>query len=145
LESIDTTTTFDHTLKLVPAGSMAATSTFHIARNTSQAGNMMTTEVSSAVFFVDEGTNDRTNTVQSETRTENYIINKNGYLTIPMFFRQSDLPTASDNPGMLAMYRTDGDYKYNEGREGHFMVYSDGTVWRMTGLDQGGGGSRLAD
>jgi len=143
--SIDTTTTFDHTLKLVPAGSMATTSTFHIARDNSQAGNMMTTEVSDAVFFVDEGSNDKTNTVQSETRTENYIINKNGYLTIPMFFRKSDLPTASDNPGMIAMYRTDGDYHYSNGREGHFMVYSDGTVWRATGLDQSGGGSRLAD
>ena len=142
---VDKNTTFDRTLKLVPAGSMATTSTFHIARDSSQAGNMMTTEVSSAVFFVDEGSNDKTNTVQSETRSENYIINKNGYLTIPMFFRFSDLPTASDNPGMIAMYRTDGDYNYQNGREGHFMVYSDGTVWRATGLQQNGGGDMLAD
>ena len=143
--NIDTTTTFDHTLKLVPAGSMATTSTFHIARDTSQAGNMMTTEVSSSTFFVDEGSNNRTNTVQSETRTENYIVNKNGYLTIPMFFRFSDLPLASDNPGMIAMYRTDGDYKYNEAREGHFMVFSDGTVWRAAGTEQKGGGPQLPD
>ena len=142
---VDKNTAFDHTLELVPAGSMATTSTFHIARNTSQAGNMMTTEVSSATFFVEEGTNKSTNTVQSETRTENYIVNKNGYLTIPMFFRFSDLPTASDNPGMIAMYRTDGDYKYNEAREGHFMVFSDGTVWRAAGTEQKGGGPQLPD
>ena len=145
---VDKDTTFDHTLKLVPAGSMATTSTFHIARNTSQAGNMMTTEVSSAVFFVDEGINDRRSTVVSETRTENYTINKNGYLTIPMFASKSDLPIASDNPGMIAMYRTAGEghqgqYKSDQGRNGHFMVFSDGRVWRATGAEQAGGGSKL--
>jgi len=133
---VETTTTFDHTLKLVPAGSMATTSTFHIARDTSQAGNMMTTEVSSATFFVDEGTNNRTATVESEARTDNYLINKNGYLTIPMFFTRSDLPTASDNPGMIAMYRTNGDYNANSTREGHFLVYSDGSHWRAAGTEQ---------
>ena len=62
-----------------------------------------------------------------------------------MFFRRSDLPSASDNPGMIAMYRTDGDYKYNESREGHFMVFSDGTVWRAAGTEQRGGGPQLPD
>ena len=133
---VETTTTFDHTLKLVPAGSMATTSTFHIARDTSQAGNMMTTEISSATFFVEEGVNDRTATVQSEARTDNYVINKNGYLTIPMFLTRSDLPTASNNPGMIAMYRTNGDYNANSTREGHFLVYSDGSHWRAAGTEQ---------
>ena len=133
---VETSTSFDHTLKLVPAGSMAATSTFHIARNTSQAGNMMTTEVSSATFFVEEGTNNSTSTVVSDTRTDNYLVNKNGYLTIPMFFRRSDLPSASENPGMIAMYRTNGDYNANSTREGHFLVYSDGSYWRAAGTEQ---------
>ena len=148
--NVDKNTTFDRTLKLVPAGSMATTSTFHIARDSSQAGKMMTTQVSSATFFVEEGTNNRRNTVVSETRTENYVINSNGYLTIPMFPSKSDLPIANQNPGMLAMYRTDGqggngEYKFDSTRDGHFMVYSDGTVWRAAGTEQKGGGGQLPD
>ena len=92
-----------------------ATTTFFIARATSQGQPLMSVESESANYN------------GSATNTTNQIINKDGFLRIPIFPSRAALNavSASDNPGMMAIYTK------NNGDE--MMVFSDGTNWRKTG------------
>ena len=93
-----------------------ATTTFFIAKATSQGQPLMSVESESKNY---NGTS---------ANTTNQIINKNGFLRIPIFASATLLKqvSASDNPGMIALYDVTGNGYYRE-------AFSDGTYWRMGG------------
>jgi hypothetical protein len=102
------------TLELLAADT--ATTTFFIARAASQGQPLMSVETVSANY------ND------NPTQTTNQVINKDGFLRIPIFPGRAELQaiTASDYPGMVAMYKSGNSNK-------HVFVYSDGVRWNKTG------------
>jgi len=101
------------TLELLAADT--ATTTFFIARAASQGQPLMSVETVSANY------ND------NPTQTTNQVINKDGFLRIPIFPGRAELQaiTASDYPGMVAMYKSGNTNK-------HVFVYSDGVRWCKT-------------
>jgi len=104
------------TLELLAADT--ATTTFFIARAASQGQPLMSVESLSANY------ND------NPTQTTNQIINKDGFLRIPIFPNRAALQalSASDYPGMVAIYiRNNGRGMY---------VFSDGVNWQYAGSDQ---------
>ena len=106
------------TLELLAADT--ATTTFFIARAASQGQPLMSVESASAKY------ND------NATQTTNQVINKNGFLRIPIFDSPANLlaVSASDNPGMIAIY----NIRSNSNETPYYReAFSDGTSWRMGG------------
>ena len=106
------------TLELLAADT--ATTTFFIARAASQGQPLMSVESVSANY------ND------NPTQTSNQVINKNGFLRIPIFDSPANLlaVSASDNPGMVAIYNI---YSNPSVTPWYREAFSDGTNWRMGG------------
>ena len=106
------------TLELLAADT--ATTTFFIAKAASQGQPLMSVESVSANY------ND------NPTQTTNQVINKNGFLRIPIFDSPANLlaVSASDNPGMIAIY----NIRSNSNETPYYReAFSDGTNWRMGG------------
>ena len=106
------------TLELLAADT--TTTTFFIARAASQGQPLMSVESLSANY------ND------NPTQTSNQVINKNGFLRIPIFDSPANLlaVSASDNPGMIALY----NIRSNSNETPYYReAFSDGTNWRMSG------------
>ena len=106
------------TLELLAADT--ATTTFFIAKAASQGQPLMSVESASANY------ND------NPTQTTNQVINKNGFLRIPIFDSPANLlaVSASDNPGMIAIYNI---YSNPSQTPYYREAFSDGTNWRMGG------------
>jgi hypothetical protein len=115
------------TLELRGAGTLATASTFHIAQSDSttdgyQTGSLMTTAVpaTTARNWAFNG---------SSTNMKNEIINREGFLRIPIFDSKNDLKAlhfASDSPGMVCIVK-DGGVRY--------IVISDGATWKSAWLN----------
>ena len=104
-------------LEVVP---MSTTITgFHIARESNQSSSLFTTETAGASYNGAGG------------NTRNIVVNSAGYLRIPIFTSRSELNaiSASDHPGMIALYDTGRSGATNK----YLMVFSDGIRWKKAG------------
>jgi uncharacterized protein YjbI with pentapeptide repeats len=110
-----------------------STTTFFISRASSQSSSLMKAETPGYIYN------------GSAARTDNTIINQNGFLTIPRFPNRAALLAVSavDNPGMIAMYSTcSRDVWPGQSDNWHaiydwHMVYSDGYSWNVMAYDRG--------
>jgi hypothetical protein len=109
------------TLELKPAST--TTTAFFIARAVGQSSSLMQAQTPGYIYN------------GPSARTDNTIINKNGFLTIPRFTTKQALNAVSavDNPGMIALFGTCADSVWSDLNvlavwEWQF-VYSDGKQW----------------
>jgi hypothetical protein len=100
-----------------------STTTFFISRASSQSSSLMKAETPGYIYN------------GSAARTDNTIINQNGFLTIPRFTTKQALNAVSavDNPGMIALFGTCAESLWSDLHTLAVwewqLVYSDGKQW----------------
>jgi hypothetical protein len=129
-------TTWGHepiaTLELKGEGTLASASTFHIARSTStQAGSFFTAETLPATY---NGTILNHTLDATEENIKNEIVNKDGFLRVPIFKNLADLKAtlgaaSTANMGVVAMYYVNNDNNWQSVN----IAFSTGDNWVQSG------------